>query len=122
MPALAQLTWPKAIKIITLQPHVVPGVLPDLPPGVKRRWHESPPAGSTPRSRAEQRQRDEDWRNLVEHFGGDQTATAAAEKAELEERRDARRRARRRHCPFRMTVVATALVGHPSLCWRVYCG
>lgn len=98
------------------------GSTPGLRSGVGRRWHESPPVGSTPvgstpgstpRARGGHSQSDEDWRNLVEHFGGDQTARAVAEKEEVEARREARRKARRRHRPFRMTLVASALVGAP---------
>lgn len=80
--------------------------------GVRRRWHETPPAGSTPR-RAGRRRSDEDWRNLVEHFGGAEPTSAVAEKEEVDARREARRKARRRHRPFRMTLMATALVGAP---------
>ncbi len=88
------------------------GSTPNTRTGVRRRWHESPPAGSTPR-RAGQSKNDEDWRNLVEHFGGAEPSRAVAEKEEINARREARRKARRRHRPFRMTLVATALVGVP---------
>jgi hypothetical protein len=90
------------------------GSAPGQRAGVKRRWHESPPAGSTP-ERAGRNKSDEDWRELVEHFGGAQPSSVVAEKAEVEARREARRKARRRHRPFRMTLIASALVGAPLI-------
>lgn len=89
------------------------GSTPGPRTGVRRRWHESPPTGSTPSARAGQNKSDDDWRELVEHFGDAQTSQAVAQKEEVNARREARRKARRRHRPFRMTLVASALVGAP---------
>ena len=114
MPALARKPAPESHQDHHIATARGAGSTPGQKAGARRRWHESPPpAGSTPKARGGQNQSDDDWRELIEHFAGAQTSHAVAEKQEVEARRASRRKARRRHRPFRMTLVATALVGAP---------
>lgn len=84
----------------------------------RTRWHETPSRGgakgksASARARREEESSD-DWRGLVEHFGGEATARVEIEEAEVETRRIARRKARLKHRPFRMTLLASAMAGAP---------
>lgn len=83
----------------------------------RNRWHESPPkktgARSTP-SRARREENDSaDLRGLLDHFTGENAARTQHQQKEVEARRAARKRSRLRHRPFRMTVLASAMVGAP---------
>jgi len=84
-----------------------------------RRWHEAPPkktgARSTPARQEANKSADETaaLNDLLEHFTGENAARTAQQQKELEARRVARKRARLRHRPFRMTVLASAMVGAP---------
>ncbi len=89
-----------------------------------QRWHEAPPAKSGARksgarSTPARRQADEsandtaDLSDLLEHFTGENAARTAQQQQEVESRRVARKRARLRHRPFRMTILASAIVGAP---------
>lgn len=82
-----------------------------------RRWHEAPPKKSNARSTPAQAQSEEnetaDLRGLLDHFTGENAARALQQQKEVEARRVARKRARLRHRPFRMTILASAMAGAP---------
>jgi len=83
-----------------------------------QRWHEAPPtkksrARSTPAHAQPEENETADLRGLLDHFTGENAARTAQQQNELEERRVARKRARLRHRPFRMTILASAMSGAP---------
>ena len=84
------------------------------------RWHEAPPvvkggARSTParRTAAACASEKADLSDLLEHFTGENAARTAKQQKEVEALRVARKRARLRHRPFRMTILASAMAGAP---------
>ena len=83
------------------------------------RWHEAPPVKTGGRSIPARRQADAnaaetvDLSDLLEHFTGENAARTSQQQKEVEERRVARKRARLRHRPFRMTILAGAMAGAP---------
>ena len=79
------------------------------------RWHESPSRNARGgSSRARQEDNDSvDLDDLLEHFTGENAARTEHQQKEVEARRLARKRARLRHRPFRMTILASAMAGAP---------
>ena len=85
-----------------------------------RRWHEAAPGNSSSQmagARSTPARRDEndaaDLHDLLEHFTGENAARTSQQQKEVEAHRTARKRARLRHRPFRMTILASAMAGAP---------
>jgi hypothetical protein len=99
------------------EPHVARRAAPRKT-APRHRWHEEKPAprqGRSTAGRAAARPAPEssDVEELLSHFGHGNAEHMAQERAVLQSKREARRRARLRHRPFRMSAAGVAILGAP---------